>query len=382
MKKFLVLVLVAAVSLFSSQLLFAEEGETIKIGAIFSVTGRTAFLGTPEKETVEMLVEQINANGGINGKKLEVIIYDTEGDASKAVNFATKLIEEDNVIGIIGPTLSGTSLAIVDLANENEIPLISCAASIKITEPAAERKWVFKTAQSDRTAVLRIYNYLKEKGIEKIALLTVANAFGKSGQMELEKTVMDYGFTVVSNETFDPEVTDIKPQLTKIKGKNPDAIICWGTNPGPAYVARNMKELGMETLLVQSHGVASKQFIALAGDASEGIVLPAGKLLVADKLDDNDPQKVVLLKYKKDFTDKYDKAPDTFGGHGYDALMIMVKAIEQVGADKAKIRDAIEGMTFVGISGVFQFSAEEHNGLTEDAFAMITIKDGEWALLE
>ncbi len=361
--------------------LFANE-ETIKIGALFSVTGRTAFLGTPEKESVEMLVEQINAKGGINGKLVELIIYDTEGDASKTVNFATKLIEEDNVIGIIGPTLSGTSLAIVDLANENEIPLVSAAASIKIIEPASERKWVFKTAQNDRIAVKKIYTHLKKNNIKKIALLTVANAFGKSGQKELEAAVEKFGFKVIANETFDPKITDLKPQLTKIKEQAPDAIICWGTNPGPAYVARNMKELGMKTLLVQSHGIASKKFIELAGDACEGNILPAGRLLIAEKLDDGNLQKSILLKYKKDFKEKYGKDPDTFGGHGYDALMIMVKAIEIAGTDKAKIRETIENMKYVGISGIFQFSPKEHNGLTEDAFAIITIKDGSWSLLK
>jgi branched-chain amino acid transport system substrate-binding protein len=390
MKRGLVLIIVLAVCCAVCSVSFAQETakqepakeETIKIGAIFSVTGKSAFLGTPEKETVEMLAEKINAQGGINGKKVEVIICDDEGDSSKAVNFATKLIETDKVVGLIGPTISGTSLAIIDICSENKIPLISCAASIKIVEPVAERTWVFKTAQNDRSAVKKIFSYLKKTGIKKVAFLSDANAYGKSGQQELEKTVPEYGFEVVFNESYDTNLTDFKPQLTKVKEAAPDAVICWGTNPGPAYIARNMKELGMKTLLVNSHGVASKKFIELAGDAAEGIILPAGKLLVAENLPEDNPQKAVLLQYKKDFSERYKKDPDTFGGHGYDAFMILVKAIEKAGADKAKIRDEVEKMKFVGISGVFQFSAKDHNGLNEDAFAIITIKDGKWAFVE
>ncbi|MCK5707272.1 MAG: ABC transporter substrate-binding protein [Candidatus Aureabacteria bacterium] len=361
--------------------IFAEE-DVIKIGALFSVSGRTSFLGIPEKETVEMLTKQINANGGINGKKLEVIIYDTKGDATNTLYLAKKLINEDNVVAIVGPTLSGTSLAIVDLVNQKEIPLISCAASIKIVEPVRERKWVFKTAQSDRIAVQKIYSYLKKNGLQKIAFLTVENAFGKSGQIQLETAAASYGFNIVANNTFSPNTTDIKKQLSNIKKQDPKAIICWGTNPGPAYVAKNMKELQIDTLLIQSHGVASKKFIELAGDACEGNILPAGRLLVCEKLDDNDPQKTILLKYKKDFTEKYGKDPDTFGGHGYDAFMILIKAIEKAGPNRSKIRKEIEKMNFTGISGVFQFSKKDHNGLTEDAFTIVTIKDGNWALLE
>jgi len=326
MKKNIFVFVYILVSLCIISQLYAED-DTIKIGALFSVTGRTSFLGIPEKETVEMLVEQINLKGGINGKKVEVIIYDTEGDASKAVEFATKLIYEDKVVGIIGPTLSGTSLAVVDIANENKIPLISAAASIKIVEPIPERKWVFKTAQNDRIAVKKIFSYLKKQNINKIAFLTVSNAFGKSGQLQMESAVGNFGYKVVANETFSPKATDIKSQLLRIKKQKPDAIICWGTNPGPAYVAKNIKELGINTILLQSHGVASKKFIELAGDACEGNLLPAGRLLVADSLDDSNPQKAVLLQYKKDFTEKYGKEPDTFGGHGYEAFTIMLKGI-------------------------------------------------------
>ena len=198
----------------------------------------------------------------------------------------------------------------------------------------------------------------------------------------MEKAVGDYGFTVLSNETFSPKEADLKPQLTRIKVQSPDAIICWGTNPGPAYVAKSMNELNMDMLLVQSHGIASKKFIELAGESCEGNILPAGRLLIADKLEDTNPQKKVLLKYQKDFIEKYGKDADTFGGHGYDAFMILVQAIREAGTEKAAIRNAIEHMQYTGISGVFKFSPKDHNGLTHDSFAIITIKNGEWAPVE
>ena len=359
-----------------------EPKATYKIGGIFAITGPASFLGEPERNSMELLAEQINAQGGVNGHPIELVIYDTEGDATKAVLNTNKLIEKDKVLAIVGPSRSGTTLAVVPIVERAQVPLISCAASVKITTPV--KSWVFKTPQTDVMAVAKIYEYMKGQGVQKIAILTVGNAFGASGRQQLLEQASDYGYEIVADERFGPKDTDMTPQLTKIRTLKPEAIICWGTNPGPAVIAKNMRQLAIKIPLYQSHGVASKKFIQLAGEAANGIILPTGKILVADVLPDTDPQKPTLLKYIADYEAKYKIAVSGFGGYAWDGLQILAQALEKAGADRAKIRDQIENITdHVGISGIFRFSSHDHNGLNkEEAFVVVKIVNGDWQVIQ
>ena len=353
---------------------------TIKIGALVSVTGPTSFLGQPEKNTLEMLVNQINKSGGINGDKIKLIIYDTKGQPGSTVILARKLIYSDRVVTIIGPTRSGSTLAIIPLIERAKIPLISMAASHKITTPV--KKWVFKTAPSDSLAVERIYSYMLDHRIHKIAIITAQTGFGESGKEELEKLANKYDIKILDKETFGATDTNMTSQLIKIKNtKGVQAIVCWGTNPGPASIAKEVKELGIKVPLFMSHGVASKRFIQLAGDAADGIILPAGKLLVADQLPKNDPQKKVLLEYKKEYEKLYGPV-STFGGHAYDALMMLKKVLEQGARTKSQIRNGLEKIkNFVGITGIFNYSKTNHAGLNPSDFCIVEIENGTWKLI-
>ncbi len=361
------------------------KGEPIKVGAIFASTGKASSLGLPEKQTVEMLVEQINAGGGVLGRPLEVIMYDTEGDETKAMTFTKRLINSDKVSVIMGPTRSGPSLAIVDTVTNAKIPLVSCAASYRIVvdEDGKARQWVYKTPQSDSMAVEKIFEYFNSNGISKIAIMTVSNGFGDSGKAELLRLAPKFKIEILANERFSDADVDMHAQLTKIKGTKAQAIVIWAVQKAPAVVAKNAKTLGLKQLIVQSHGVASKKFIELCGDAADGQMLPAGRLIVADQLADSDPQKAMLVQYKKDFEAKYG-AVSTFGGHAYDAVMLVKLAIEKAGSDDpAKIRDALEGIQgYVGTGGIFNMSADDHNGLNKDAFVMVEIKGNDWKLVK
>ena len=354
--------------------------EPYKIGGIFSITGRTSFLGDPEKRSLEMVVDAINQKGGIDGHKLEAVIYDSEGDPTKAVLAANKLISKDGVLAVIGPSLTPTTLAIVPIFEKAKIPLISCAAGVKITEPV--KPYVFKTAQSDVLAVKTVYNYMKSKNIKKVGILSVENAFGESGKEQLLKQAPEFGIEVVQSETFGAKDTDMTPQLTKIRAVKPDAIICWGTNPGPAVVAKNVKQMNLDIPLYQSHGVASPKFIELAGEAANGNLLPTGKILVAQQLPDSDPQKQVLLDYISQFEKLNNMPVSGFGGYAYDAMHILAKALEGSGGDREKIREGIEKVSgYTGVTGTFNFSPEDHNGLGSDAFVMVEIENGKWKLI-
>jgi len=353
----------------------------IKIGALFAVTGPAAFLGEPERNSAKMVIDEINAAGGIKGRKLELVAYDTAGDATKAVQLATKLIKDDKVVAIIGPSTTGESMAVIPLAEKEQVPLISCSAGSKITDPV--KKWIFKTAQNDTLAVGRIYEQLQKLKMSKVSILTVSDGFGSSGREQLKAQAAKFGITILSDDTYGPKDTDMTSQLTKIRGIKPDAIICWGTNPGPAVIAKNAKQLGLKIPLYMSHGVSSKKFIDLAGEAAEGIRLPSGKVLVADVLPNSDPQKKSLMAFVKDYQNHYKVEGDHFGGHAWDAVMLLKGAIERGGDSPAAIRDQLEATRqFHGIGGTFTFSAQDHAGLGKDAFVLVEVKNKDWVIVK
>jgi len=379
MKKLTTAVLALALAFLPATGLMAAS--VYKVGGIFSSTGRASFLGDPEKKTMEMMVEKINASGGIDGHMLEAMIYDSEGDPAKAVSAVNKLIHKDKVLAIIGPSTTPTTLAIVNFVERAQVPLISCAAGVKITSPV--KPWVFKTAQSDLLAVAAVYQHIKAAGIKKIGIITVANSFGESGKNQLLNQAKDFGLEVVQAESFGAKDTDTTAQLTKIKSAAPQAIVCWGTNPGPAVVAKNVKQLKIDIPLYQSHGVASPKFIELAGDAAEGIILPTGKILVTGLLDGSDVQKKILESYQADYSAKYKGNVSGFGGYAYDAVNILANALKGTGGDKGKIRDNLEAtQNHIGATGEFNFSGKDHNGLSPEAFVMVEIKDGTWKLIK
>ncbi|MBN1573842.1 MAG: ABC transporter substrate-binding protein [Deltaproteobacteria bacterium] len=357
--------------------------EPYVIGGVFSVTGSNSFLGEPEKKSMELYADIVNKEGGIDGHPVEVVIYDDEGDPTNSVTLVKKLIEKDNVLAIVGPSLSGNTLSVIDVIEEKEVPLVSCAASIKITDPV--KKWVFKTPQTDVMAVQKIYEYFNANGIKKIAIITVSNGYGDSGKEQLKAQAPGAGIEIVAEESFGSEDTDMTTQLTVIKGTDAEAIVCWGTNPGPAIVAKNMVQLDIKTPLFQSHGVASPKFLEIAGDAANGIILPAGKIIVADQLPKSDPQRDVLMNYKEVYEETFPGSKvSSFGGHAWDAMAMITEALKTSGADKAKLRDEIEKTTnYIGIHGIFNMTPEDHTGLNiESAFVMLKIENGNWVIIK
>lgn len=355
----------------------------IKIGAVLSVTGGASFLGDPEKKTLEIYVADINAKGGIAGKKIELVIYDDASDPNQARTFATRLIEQDKVDALLAGSTTASTMAIIPLAEEAQTPLINFAGAVQAVSPV--KKWNFKTPHTDLMACEKIFEDMKKRGTTKVAMIAGADAFGKSMRDQCMTVTGKYGIEVLHEETYQPRDNDMTPQLTNIKGKaGVQAVLNPGFGQGPAIVTRNYKQLGIAVPLYQSHGVGSKQFIDLATpDAAEGVRLPAAALLVADKLPDSDPQKKVVTEYKKTYEAKTGQPVSTFGGHMYDGLMILVEAMNRAGgADKAKVRDEIEKTkNFMGTGGVVNMSATDHLGLDLTAFRMLQIKGGDWTLV-
>ena len=375
--KLLVLIF-CVVALFTAPVFAADA---IKIGAILSVTGPASFLGAPEAKTLEMLVEDINAKGGIIGRKVQLIVKDTGGSPEKAVSFAKQLIEEEKVFAIIGPSTSGETMAIKNLAEEGKTILLSCAAAEVIVNPLG--KYIFKVAPKDSYAALKIFRQMKQMKISKIGVLSSNTGFGKAGKEQLEKLAPENGIKILISEVYDKSATDLTAEVTKLKAKGVQAIVNWSIEPAQSIVIKNARQTGLRVPIFQSHGFANIQYAQAAGIAAEGVIFPASRIVVADLLPDKHPQKSVVLAYKKAYETKYAEEVSTFGGHAYDALMILARAIREGGYDREKVRTSIEHIKgFVGTAGIFSFSPTDHNGLDIESFVMLAVKDGKFALLE
>ncbi len=364
--------------------------ETVKIGAFFDLSGPAAFIGTPTKLVADMVVDKINKEGGINGKPIELIVGDTEGDPAKAVNIAKKFIYKDKVAAIIGPTRTGTGMAVKAIVHEGRVPAFMTVGGDPVImggDKLGPFDWVFKSPQRSSVAVKRLYGYLQEKGLTKIALLTASDGFGKDGATWLAKLAPDFGLEIVANESFGPKDTDMTAQLTNAKNAAPQALVVWTIGPAGSIVSKNKAQLGIDLPLFQCHGLPDPKYIELAGKASEGDRMPATKLMVADALDDSDPQKPVIQEFIRLYTQEYgfDKQfpINTHSGYAWDAIMMVADAMKKSGTQAEDLRAAIEQTNgYVGVSGVYNLTPEDHNGLDVDSMVIVQVKDGKFIMAE
>lgn len=377
--------LVAAV--FLTLMLAAQPGllagkEPYVIGAFLSISGPNAPLGTPERDTLTMMEDQINGSGGINGRPLRIVIEDDGSDPTNAVKAVKKLLEQDKAVALIGGTGTGSALAAVGIVAQAHRPFLAlCAGSMGVTEPV--NPWIFRTPQPNKVMVECIVDYLSSIKVSKVAMIYDSNAFGTDGRDKLRLQAAKSNLRIVAEESFNSKDTDFTVQLTKVKNAGAQVIICWGTNPAPAILTKNREQLGITIPLIQSHGVANATYLQLSGDASEGVILPAGKLFVPESLLISDPQRKVLQDYAAAFRSKYGREADTFGGHAWDAMQMIAGALRKSGSDPEKLRTAIERtVRFVGTGGVFTYSPTDHDGLKKNAAVMLTIEKGQWKLLK
>jgi branched-chain amino acid transport system substrate-binding protein len=356
----------------------------IKIGAVLSITGPASLLGDPEAKVLRMYVDQLNKDGGVAGSKIDLITYDDEGKADKTLVLVKRLIESDKVSVIIGPTLTGNTMAVVQQVERDQIPMISIAGGGVIVDPV--KKWVFKTPHTDKMATEKVFGDMKKRGISKIALIYGQDGYGKSASTATKEMAPAHGMTIVADETYFPSDVDMTPQLTKIKNApGVQAVFNLGFGQSAAIVTKNYKQLSIGLPFYESHGVNSKNYIDLAGvDATNGVRLPASAVLVAEQLPANDPQKAVTMKFKTETEAAFKNEVSTFGGHAYDGLQIALSAIARAGSSEpAKIRDEIEKTSgYIGTSGVVSMSPTDHLGLTLGSLRLLEIRNGQWTLID
>lgn len=359
------------------------SGEPYVIGAVLSLTGAQSALGQAEKNAIEMEVERINAEGGINGHPLEVIIEDDASDVDQAISATTKLIEQDEALAIIGSSGTGQSMAMRDEIVAAQVPQVALGSGTILTRELDP--FVFQTPWTADLIAPLVLEYLQEQGFTKVGLITEDTGFGKDGRELVKQTASEYGMTVVSDEVFKPTDTDMTGQLTVIKGAGADVVLMWASVDAAAIVPKNMSQLNMDVPLVASHGVAKQQFIDSAGDAGEGVITFAGKVLAPKSYGEGSEAYDVATSFVERYQDAYGAAPDHFAGHAYDGLYIVVEALRRLdeGFTPVELRDEIERTEGLpGIGGTFTFSPTNHNGMTSNDIVMYRIEDGKWVLAE
>ncbi len=363
--------------------------DPIKIGAFFDLTGPSSAIGTPTKLVAEMVVKKINDEGGINGVPLQLVIADDEGDPTKAALIVKKFTESDKVVAIIGPTRTDTGMAAKPTIEQMKVPTFMTVGGDPVIAGGkfGPFHWTFKSPQRTTIAVKKVYAYLKQKGMQKIAIITAADGFGKDGKGALETLAAEYGIKIVAAESFQATDSDMTAQLINIKTASPDAIVCWTIGKAGSIVAKNVKQLGIQAPLFQCHGLPDPKYIELAGKASEGNIMPSTKLMVASQLLDTDPQKKVIQEFIRLYKDvfHYDQQfpINTHSGYAWDALYIVANAMKKAGTDNEKLRDAIEKTTgYVGVSGTYNITPEDHNGLGLDSMVLVQISEGQWKMLQ
>jgi branched-chain amino acid transport system substrate-binding protein len=354
-----------------------DTGGPIRIGAILDITGAGASLGVPERKTLELLTRKLNDAGGVDGRKIELTVEDnqsTEDGAAKAMN---EMVSK-NVDIVLGASRTGTSLAMRAIAESAKLPMISLAANVKIVDGST---WVFKTAQNDATVLANIVDYAKTKGWKRIGIARDSSAFGEGVPEMLAALGKADGITVIATEKFAPDATEFTAQMINLRNARADMNLIWGIPPAAALAQKAYKQLGITAPVMQSHGIGNQVFLDTAGPAADGLVAPVGRLVVADQLPANDPQKQVLTQFVADYRAAYNENPSTFAGHAWDAFQLAVDAFTAVGTDKQKVRDKLEQVNgFVGITGVYRMTAKDHSGLGKDALVLVTVSGSKWSL--
>ncbi|MFH1059461.1 MAG: ABC transporter substrate-binding protein [Pseudomonadota bacterium] len=386
--------LLAALALAVALAAPAAAAEPIKIGAFFALSGPAAGIGTPTKLVAQMVVDKINKEGGVNGRPIELILGDTEGDPTKAVMVLKKFIAVDKVAAVVGPTRTDTGMAVKKQVEAAKIPTVMTVGGDPVIMTGkignmdfGTADYVFKTPQRSSIAAKKVLEYLKAHNLTKLGLITASDGFGRDGLRWLGKLAPEMGLSIVGQEQFNPSDVDMKSQLTKLAAAEPQAIICWTIGDAGAIVSKNHHALGLKAPLVQCHGLPGPRYLELAGEAAEGDLMPATKLMTWEALAEGDPQKPVIAEFVKLYNDQYKYGAqypiNTHSGYAWDAIYLVVNAMKKAGTDPAKLKAAIETTkNYVGISGVYNLTPEDHNGLGVDSMVVLQVKDGKYVMVK
>jgi branched-chain amino acid transport system substrate-binding protein len=364
--------------------LCAQTKKPVRIGAIYPLTGSASFLGIPEERALRMKVDEINKTGGVNGHMLEVIVYDTEGNGTKAVQQLRRLIESDNVDVVFGPSSSGEALQTIDIVNESKVPQIAHGGTETLVRPT--KPYVFNSVPTDRVAISYMLSYFKKKGYKTIAFMGSADGYGQSGKNVLQSLLADYGMKIATAEEFNRQDPDMTAQVLRARQSGADAMLVWSALPAPTIIARNAHAVGYDKPIFVGYGAASNDLVEKAGPAAEGLYISSFRLLAPGSLSNSDPVRPVTMKLYADYLARYKEPPANFAQHSHDAVAILEAALKQVKdpVTRDSLRDAIEKVNVIGANGHFKFSSTDHGGLDSSSNPLVMLRyvQGKWQIAQ
>ncbi|MDZ7696316.1 MAG: ABC transporter substrate-binding protein [Deltaproteobacteria bacterium] len=378
MKKTIYALVLAGLMLLTTTV--AVAGDTVKIGGIYPLSGYLSWLGEYYQKAGELQVEMINEQGGIDGKKVELVIYDDQSSPQEAARAVQRLIFKDQVIAITGTATAPISGAVSSICEKYGVPaLISSGYDLK----PDKQPFVFNTAHPTYFAIAQPVKYLKSKGKKKLALFMPIGSLGEIGIKNAKRAAKDFDMEIVGIERFDVKAPDVTAQLAKLRALDPDAVLSFCTGEPAALVARNMAQLKFDVPLVVSHGNATPGFLKLTAGLPVTIIVPSGKIMAPDAVSDDDPVKKVLVDFNNRHQAKYGEPANYFSGLVADAVMLTAKGAEiSKSTDRAKVKEGIEKIESVpGLGGIYNLSKTDHYGTSIDDMICLTIKDGKWVLL-
>jgi branched-chain amino acid transport system substrate-binding protein len=364
------------------------EPESYRVGALLGLTGAYAAISEPERQALELYVEGLNADGGINGRPVELVVADTGSNESEAVNQLRRLVTQEEVVAVIGPSSSGEAVALRPISTSLRVPVMAIAASNAIITPPAESPYMFKEFPASLDSLRAQLTYAQEQGWTRVAMLSSNNGYGQEPAGALPDMIGEFGLELVGAETFPPDATDMTPQLSALAGTAPDVTLVWAVNPANAVVARNARDISYPGALFQAPGAASAQYIELGGDAVEGTLLQGSKVLVSDAVAADDPQKAVLTDFVAAWQAEYDATPSQYAAGGWDSSLLTFTALAATDpalTDPQEVRDALrvalEATSGVsGVLAVYSFSPEQHGPQGIDGLAIIRLENGAFVL--
>lgn len=366
-----------------------SESDTYKVGVLLGLTGNYAALGVPERNSIERFFKQANEDGGINGRKVELVVVDTGSDESQAVNQLRELATQEQVHAVIGPSSSGSSIALKPISKSLEVPVISLASSKQIVTPIDEAEYMFKQFPSTAVSLQAQLSYAEEQGLKRVAILGVNTGYGQEPVEQLPKAIEEFDLDLVSSETFPPGATNVTAQLTRIARSKPDVLLVWAVNPASAVVSRSARTVGFDAVLFHSPGAGSPGYIKTAGKAAEGTLVQGSKILVVDSIAEDDPQHDVVTQFVGVYRDAYGDVPGQFAGNGWDGSLILQAALEGIDPELSstqEVRDAIRDSLeqnvkdLAGVNAIYTYSPENHGPQGIEGLAVLGVTDGAFTL--
>jgi branched-chain amino acid transport system substrate-binding protein len=362
-----------------------SAADPVRVGTVLSVSGPAAFLGQDMKDGAQLAVDEINDAGGIGGRKIDWIFYDAQSQAQQAITEARRLLSSDGVDVIVGGgNMSGIALAIAPMAEAAKVPFVSTEGASAIVNPVADHRWTFKSTVDDYLVLHRAADYFDKKGLRKIALLADTSGFGQGAAEQLKIVAKERNLDAIF-ESFAPSDTDLIPQLSRIRDAGAQVILCWTVTPAGVVFLKQAQQLGFDEklTLIHSYGFVTGKYMELAGSAAAKLLLLSQKFVVGDQLPDADPVKPKIAVLTESFKRRYNRVPNQFVAQTYDAMYLAKMALQSGGADREKVREALENIReYRSASGIFSFSPEHHSGLAKSNIVLVNWANGRFNLVD